>query len=313
MNFKRQSLDTYTDLNWAASATKSLKLPRDRFIQQIILRLKVTGNTDSSVTAANDGILAAIGALRITRGGNPIFNLTGADLWRINQYQFGRVGLASLITTTSQTGATLGEAEFIIPFMLNPKNPNDVKAVLPAHMFSSLDLYVDWGAAASPGTGYTITSAELRVALKEVDLTKEELGALKRIFMVNYSYEEKTHDAAYTDYKFQKDLPVGKILQEVFMTTIDNSVRNTGIMSAFKVKGIDNEFVKWDFTPSQNADAAEFGFPSGNIVTGFTAAKLSKMGAIDARGFSAGQLKVLANIGSPSSTSKTRFAYIELS
>ena len=323
-------VDNYTDLAWVAgSPSKRLAIPRNRFIQKLHLYLKVTGNTAASVTPGEDNILALFKGIRLVKGGETIVNLAGKDLAYMNAFEQSRFLTCYLITTVSQTGVTIGEADLVIPFMLDPQKDGDFNALLPAHMLASLDLFIDWGDSSDLGTGYTVTAASVKVTLKEVSLSAQDLSKLGSIWAVKYSATEKTIDAAYNNYLLPVDLPTGKLIQKAYLMTYNNSVRSDAIIAdpGFKLYDADTEMVRIFWLDSQHAlctysyiPTCAGSFPASGIpvpgrITGFSSVgieRLSPMG-IDATRYKAGDLRVGFNTGSPTSVAKIRLLTKELS
>jgi len=328
VNLFTRLVDNYTDLNWVASQGKRLAIPRNRFIQRIMLYFLITGNTAGTVVLSDNTILDWIPGIRLVKNGETIVNLAAKDLAFTNCYDKGRFPQVYAITTISQTGVTIGEANLTIDFMLNPKNDGDFYALLPAHMLSSLDLFIDWGAAAQ-ATGYTITAGVCKVTLKEVALTKEDLAKIGNIWAVKWTATEKTIDAAYGTYLFPIDLPTGKVIQRAYLNVVNNTVRSDAeiVDPGFKLYDADSEFSRMCWIDAQHALCDWAGIPSspgsfpaggppvpGRIV-GFNSLgieRLSPLG-LNATGYKAGDLRVGFNTLAPTAVSKVRLITKELS
>ncbi len=167
MQVNERKLDNYTDLSWAASATKKLALPRERFIERIRMLLTITGT--GTVTAADGGVAAQISNIKIVGNGDTLVNIKPQDLKRAMDIELGRLGKTN--TPVSGTG-TGGLMELILPFNPTPRNLFNFKCALPAYAFNSLDLVIDWGTAAAIGAGYVTSAATLQVQMREVYLTE---------------------------------------------------------------------------------------------------------------------------------------------
>lgn len=323
-------VDNYADLAWASgSPSKRLAIPRNRFIQRLLLYLKVTGNTAASVTPGEDNILALLKGIRVVRGGDTVVSIAGKDLAYSNCFDKGRFPTCYLITTVSQTGVTIGEADLSIDFMIDPQNDGDFHGLLPAHMLPSLDLFIDWGDSSDLGTGYTVTAAVMKVTLKEVSLDARDLAQVGSLWAVKLSATEKVIDAAYNNYLFPLDLPTGKLIQKAFIFAYNNSVRSDSIIAdpGFKLYDADTEFVRlpwldsqhalctWAYIPTNPGSFPAAGIPVPGRITGFTSLgieRLSPLG-LDATRYKAGDLRAGFVTGTPTATAKIRLLTKELS
>lgn len=320
-------VDNFTDLNWASgSPSKQLQIPRNRFIQKLLLHLKVIGDTGGSPTPSVAGLLGAISQLRLVASGETILNASLADLAYSNAFTFSRFPMNYLIVDTGQSGVTLGEADIIIPFMWKETDPSDVRGLLPAHMLPSLDLFADWNDTGL-GSDYTITAATLAVTLKEIGLDQADLNRYGNPLRIKYSAMEKTIDASYGNFQFIVNPPVGKIIQYAFLHAIDNSLMDDAILAdpGFVLKDADTQFIKKTWGQSQR-DLAAWGYaPSGiggfgvgnptpGIIPGFSSVGIEDLspGGLDCRGYKSADLQLGFCTGSPTPASKVRLFTKEL-
>ena len=299
VKFSRRTL-TET-LSWSASATSVLRIPRDRFIQQIHLRLAVTGNTAGSITPHEDAAAALVSAIRLVANGNDSkMYLTMRDLQEINALDYGVSPVTALTTTTSGTGIALGEAVATIDFRAAVKLDNDCAMLLPAHQLSSLDLYVDWGAASALGTGFTVTAATMYVSLKEADMTARDLAATGMMLNCKWSYKQVA-GAASTNFTEAIDLPTGSFLRRTLLRMYNNSARANTWLTRYRIEQqspIRQDILDMATLDSQSLDHLEYGVsPSG----GYTMIDFEEFGALDLRKSKEGDVKLKYLAGSPTS------------
>ena len=302
-------------IDYTASTTKKLALPRNRFLQAVYLYVKITGDTAGSVTADEEKAAALIKRVRIEAGqaDNPL-DLKGIDLWRFNKYNQGVVPRNSLSTTVSQSNITLGEYQAKMAFALS-QNPLEATHLLPAHMLSSLDIVVDWGAAADLGTGYTVDSVDAKVVVKEVDLTAEDLarltsrGGLRGVYLTD---REKNVDATYAAFGLKTDLPVGRTITRMLLTVIDNSVRNATLVTDYKVRREKPPKEDlWGPNPWDTGlvrDVYEQGLDEGDLDTGVSFLDFLTLGGLSGVGLKPGELQLQSTNGSPTATATVRVA-----
>ncbi len=308
---------------YASGATVALDLPRNRFISSVILRTTAIGDTAGSVTETENGLAALVPTVRlIANGKDERVSAELQDLYRYTKMRSQNTALLnSLLTTVSQTDVALGEVDAKIDFApgQDPRtNKLDVRALLPAHMFASLRLEVTWGTNASLGTGYTVDSGAMEVAIKEVSLSDAEIKAVSP-FMAYYLTElQQTKTAAVGNYGFEVNLPVGKIIRRFILTNIDNALRVAGVLatpsglSAYRVRdtkrgNLDVIETSWEMSVAQ--DRQEYGITPD---TGVTIVDLDSVGSLDARGYSQGQARLQANVDAPTGVSNVRLLLEEL-
>lgn len=299
--------------------TARLDLPRNRFIQKIYLRSRLVGDTDASLAPNEDNAAKFIKQVRLIANGNdPRIVAPLVDLHRYSSLRSGLALTNSLITTASQTGAVLGTTEAIISFTLHQGERNnalDPSALLPAHMFSSLVLEVDFDTDAAVGAAsgdYLVTGGELTVHVKEASLNAEEIKKIGRFSRYYLSTFEKTVDATYAQFPgFQIEMAPGKIVRRVMFTRINNSVRTAGVSATpsgtYRIRVKDNRKDKdvldgyWEDFVLQNK--LKYGIAPD---TGVVMLDLDEAGSLDARGLSKGQATIDSLNSSVTSVAKVR-------
>lgn len=307
---------------YAANSTKSIKIPRDRFIQKIMLRLKLVGDTGTVTPAEDAAAGAVIKAIRLVANGNDTkFYVSLPDLHYENWYEYGTRPDSYINTTNNQTDVEINRAQADICFMIDRTNPYELPAMLPAHQLSSLELFIDWGTASDLGTGYTIDASnaagvsELEVSLRECDLTSADIRQVSPFMAIKESAIEKTIDAAYSDYTFAVDLPVGGMLRKTALTAIRAGVRSDTQVPKYMVKQespIRREILQATWEASQRQDKVEYGIES--VLAGHTILDYGTIGrgGLDLRALKEGDVKFKCNTIAPSGTTKIRLVNQEI-
>jgi len=230
---------TMTDtLSWSASAKQVLGIPRQGYITDLNLYIKITYETSSGSNAVHEDNLANIlSSIRIATAGRDFYNVNDGRLALYlarMQYQ-DQVKNQTPITTASQTGQI---ADLLIPIHLGlqPYNVMDKTVVIPAVDLPSLDLEVTWGAAtALNGTGYTVTAATLYLTYTEMLLQRgETINQIipAGIFIPRMNAQKKAVSADYTNLSLETDVPVGDILSWMLvMVEGSTSLRNQNLVT----------------------------------------------------------------------------------
>jgi len=302
---------------FAAGATRSISIPRDRFIQKIELRLTITGTTAATVSAHEDNPMSLVRGIRLVANGNDVkLAASMTDLHYVDQYEYGTAPERFIQTATGlPAGSDLGRAAVVADVgSIEPKNPFDISSLLPAHTFSSLELFVDWGTSADLGTGYTVADARITVTLREADLTPEELREVEPMLKLYETFIEKTIDAAYPYYGFIVDLPTGNQLFRTVLTAVRAGIRSDTQITAFKVtqeSPVKAELLTDGWYESQARDKLQYGIET--VVRGICIIDYEKeIGGLDLRGLKAGDVKFRASTIAPSGTTKARLLNLEI-
>jgi hypothetical protein len=207
MRFQSRSLVTKTLVK---GGEESVDLPRDYFIQKIMVAVKITYNTGSSVSKMAT-IFDLIKELRIEKVGETqeVCVRVNGNLLRIkNYYDYGKEPVfTDFVTTTSQTGL-VANAFLYIDFRINLDDDFDVQGLLDAFNYSSLKLFVKLGSESDIGSGYTITDQKCDVLLWEAVPEGESLSVYERVF--DYS----TH---VVQTNIPAEPPTGRVIRRAFL------------------------------------------------------------------------------------------------
>lgn len=294
----------------AVSTNYSLDIPRNRFIQRLILRLRVVGTNSIQSGPADDKIAAFISSLKLTVDGKDT-RVSGslAELHYFSTYTQG-VLLQNNLVTTDGSSIEVGVCEAVVHFGLNPKNPFDTSGLLPAHMFTSLVLEFSTTAAAVIASGgFTFVSATLEVSGIEADLSAAEIKAQGKFWAYYLTSKVKTIDAVYTMAAPQEiSLPVGKIVRRIGVFTRLNSVRSDAQISEYAIrdKRRDIDMLRSLWGTSRTQDRYELGLRYGDQVTGYTIVDLTRLGSLNLKGYAPDQVTFQQATTGTTATSDTK-------
>lgn len=273
--YTSKTLDTLVP--YTLNTTGSIDLPRDRYIRQLDIRLVVNHtNAATAPTWIRNAPLGIMKELRLVANGNDNrVVIKPTDQYDINTFDFqGVPPRLTQYSTVSSTGDSI--AEFSIPFAFEPLNPTDLAEVLEALEFSSLKLYVDFGAASdiASANAPTIVSVSCQATLREVDLTSADLRSIGTHLIFKRTYEQQTISAAASDMTFVKDIPVGAIIRRIPMFVVNNSLLSNALVTYYKVtqeSPISREVLpKTAWEASRAQDQREYTVPNASMPDGFT-------------------------------------------
>lgn len=307
-------------LTWALSGKDSMALPRDRFHREYNLRFTGTLNNAGAGSAyiAVEEVLKALGQIRVVANGNDTQRSVNAYRKYVQQQYMRGVrpynDASSPYDASNPQTWTVGAAgtkDFIIDipidFALQPHNPFDLGACLPAQIASSLNLAVDFGAPTT--ADITITSAQVETHLKEVFMSPREsdklygsdLGKLVKLYETEIG--PKTIDAAYSELGFNMDITTGAIIQNLGIFTEAGSspyAASNDRVTKFQMKQespaiIDLDTASWN--QAQETDKLEHQVEL--IESGFVLYDAEiRAGGLDTRGLKTGDLKFKGNTAS---------------
>jgi hypothetical protein len=256
MKFSKRTLATET-LN--KSQENYIDLPRDYFIQKMLLRLDITYSTGTSVNKSGT-IWDVIKEVRVEREGkrsDTPFKLTGQQIRALSKYDYMKEpSYTDFITTTSQTGV-LAQAFIPVDFRIDKWNDTDVSALLDAFNYSALKLVVKLGSESDVGSGYTFSAQSLVPTLVEAIPESGE----KAISVFNHTLSYASFGSVSANQAC--DLRTGAIMRRLALITTSNSA-----ITDFEIKsGAQNVIPKTNFLANQNIDLIEYSPPS--IETGW--------------------------------------------
>jgi hypothetical protein len=293
VEFKERPVENnITDLNYVAGATVSIALPRERYLQKVMLRFTVTLSTGAS-PVHEDGILNLIRNVKLRSNKETYYDCRGWDVSEFNRKMYKVTPV-----NDSPVGAATYYAEISLDLMQNPADLNDQSALVDTLALSGLDLSIQWGLPADLGTGAVITSGSVSIQLREADLTPQDVQKQGTFYTVKHSIKEKTYTATGGEFIESINLPIGKILHYIGVKTIRTSTAQRGndVVSKYMVKAHDSkEIVKCEWLESIAEDRRDY--QQESVVVGYTAIDLrANFGGYDSRGEKDGDIKLHHNI-----------------
>ena len=318
---------------WTANRSGvNIPIPRDRFIQRMAVRVTGCVDTDASVapTLQEDNPLGIIKAIYVTANGNDTQRrLRGDRLWYLNSFRHATP--PERVTTPIATGESSTEFAFnlFLDFMRDPRNPFDISAMMPAQVYSSLKLFIDWGTGTDLDTNgkTTLVDATATVTLREGTMSNAEIRAaygreLQRLQKIYESEQTKTN-VQNTNYQFTMDLPVGHFINAIGVFAYDNTIRSDAIVNTqFRLQQkspLSVTLTQSDWMASQNYDKAEMNLDTildidvaltsvdlwNRPLRGLTIIDTEAQGGLDTRNMKSGDVQYQANIGAITGTSET--------
>src|SRR5262245_47117406 len=141
-----QTIPLTEKVEFTANSTKSIKIPRNRFIRELQMRLEckqVNGGTGP--TLQEDNPMGLVKRIRLVKNGKDIiFDVPMAlRLYEMKYIRGTEPERVQHSTTNSATSTAI--AEITIDFSVDENNEEDISALLPAANFTDLELYIDWG------------------------------------------------------------------------------------------------------------------------------------------------------------------------
>lgn len=209
---------------WSASGSINLELsPKPYTITEMDIDVYATVNTGATPGAYNDLWDRIISTLALTGKGKTYFAFSNARAMRHFNRFIVKQPRRPAPLAASQTGAT-AHVGYKIHFGVNPANPFDLTAGIPPSESGNLSLTGTWGAAAAPGSGYTITAASMYVTLHGVMPEPGDVPAqyLPKAFPI-WSQRTPTPVATSSRYATQDNIPAGGFLHSLLVMTFNGS------------------------------------------------------------------------------------------
>lgn len=311
MWFKNRTLDN--TITFSASTTQSLQLPRDRWIRQIMLRTRFTHTYGTSIVAGTHNFHKIHTQIRVVASGNDQLKaVEGYRLWTMNKYLHGCATMYD--EPINSDSGTTKDVYFLLHFALNPANPFDYSALLPAHLLSSLDLYVTFGSVTTYlGGAGTSTTGVTYVTVTEAYIDRQEEDMLfgqnkEKLFKMYETEQVYAISAACADYSQYIDVPVGSRIKKLGIFTETSSAYSDAVIAKYRVRQmspIDMELFHSEWLSSKQEDKLYYQLQEGKWTTvvgqdctetGFTMYDPEfKSGFLDTRGMKLGDLKFQMN------------------
>ncbi len=301
MRYANKTLDDVTSLS--AGATASVKLPRDRFVRDILpyFTLKIKNGGAGSVDVTESEIISLIQRIRVVVNGNDtLVDVNGYRKFLMNYYEFNTKSYTNIPTSIGAGATETFNFELPLIFAINPAVEWDINAVIPAHLTSSFYVYFEIGDPADINADFTLESgSQVEVTVKELYCDDSErrqvMANLRKIYELEVS---KSIDAIYSSYTYKVDLDVGHVIQKLGIFAYDSTpALSNSVISDFKIKqnspiDVDLEKIKWIQSIAEDKRM----YDMESIPTGLTIWDAEfKLGGLDTRGLKSGDVTFNAN------------------
>ena len=247
------------------SGTETFPLKRNDQVLEYILKIRAknsaTGNSPDNVTM--NTVESCISKIEI-RSGSAIFKSYSGELNRkLATYRNGRLpqtlhAQANGGTWDGSSDPALGWQEFSFPINFNvPSDPygNKTGIMLPAPLYDSLDLVLEYNFPTTAGAGFLTGGANKLFSLYALVKPKESVEAMrnKRILV-----EEKKHDhttVASGDKDFDLTLDSNRFMRQLMVFCYENEIGEGVDIDYLKLKVDGDTFweSKWGDLQAKNA------------------------------------------------------------
>ncbi|MBA7597130.1 hypothetical protein ES703_04125 [subsurface metagenome] len=210
-------------LDYAANATRSLALERVGLITDLELRVRFQYDVATAADVTEDSLAQIIKGMAIRDGQGHTWWACGdgRQLHWLDYLQYqGQVRMDEI---SDEDGTDkIAEALWHIHFGVNPLNPFDPSAGIPAVELGQLALEISWGAATDlAASGVTIDSGVVTVTPATI-LAGPQYNAVRRnILLPNVRWEKYDIAAAIGELGVQRALPAGTMLRKTLVMVVD--------------------------------------------------------------------------------------------
>jgi len=211
-------------LDYAANATRSLALERVGIITDLELRLKFQYDVSTSNTPTQDQLARIVKGLAVKDGQGRTWWCCGdgRQLHWLNYLQFGGQVRMDTLETGDDTDY-IAEALWHIHFGVNPKNPFDPSAGIPAAELGQLALEITWGAATDfAASGVSIDSGTVYVTPSTILAGPQYSAVRKNMLLPNVRWERYDIASALGNLGVTRELPAGTLLRKTLVMVVDS-------------------------------------------------------------------------------------------
>lgn len=196
-----------------------VKLPRAHLIRRIGLRYKLQYDSTSANAETWEGILAGLTDIEVKGNGGTIKKGRASDFYYKNQFIYGKAGEK----TTLETGTTSNSTGYFTIFLdFFSRKRQDVKDMLVAKLYSTLELNLTFGTPANQADNITFDSASVDVIVEEVldegQYTREEIAQFHVVKEVIHTITGITGAGRKT-----LELPLGNKIRNMMILAKDGS------------------------------------------------------------------------------------------
>lgn len=209
-------------LDYAENATRSLALERVGLITDLELRVKFQTDKTDTPTIKEDALARIIKGIAIRDGQGHTWWACGdgRQLHWLNYLQFnGQVRMDTPSTTETDY---VSEALWHIHFGVNPLNPFDPSAGIPAVELGQLALEISWGAATDiAAADLTIDSGTVYVTPATILSGPQYNAVRKNVLLPSVRWEKYDIAAAIGNLGVLRELPAGTMLRKTLVMVMD--------------------------------------------------------------------------------------------
>ena len=209
------------------------KLPTRGYVTRYEMLMKLDVSTGSGGgTPREDALFRFIKSLRIEHPGGRVFYSVpdGRMIKYMNVLDFGGLIREDPLPTDPDVTETI-YCKFVLNWGLEPSDPFDPTAVIPAGELSELQMTIVFGSDTDLGSGYTINGGEITITARYIS------GNTDIVFPDGYNIPvfnsvELDVNEVKGDLQIRDDLPVGNVLRyTMIMVTDPNDNRTNDYIS----------------------------------------------------------------------------------
>lgn len=209
-------------LDYAENATRSLALERVGLITDLELRVVFQTDCGNTPTIKEDALARIIKGLAIRDGQGHTWWACGdgRQLHWLNYLIFN--GQVRIDTPATSGSDNISEALWHIHFGVNPLNPFDPSAGIPAAELGQLALEITWGSATDiAAADLTIDSGTVYVTPATILSGPQYNAVRKNLLLPNVRWEKYDIAAAIGELGVQRALPAGTMLRKTLVMVVD--------------------------------------------------------------------------------------------
>jgi len=319
-----QTIPLTETIPFLANSTKTMKIPRNRFIREIQLRIEIVAvNGGTGPTLNEDNPMGIVKRIRLIKNGKDIIFDTEMALRFYSMKYIRGTEPDRAQTSTVNSATSTSVAEVSIDFSVDENNEEDISALLPAANFTDLELQVDWGTNTDLATAnaptITVASSLMRVSVVEAEVTTQDLAALAeamggeaKMLSKMVRQQDFTVDATYNNFQFSKNINVGSLVQRHTIRVVDNSLRADTLVSRFRFKQyspVQTDLEDRLWTSSQSKDKRRFSVET--LIRGITILNWEDKGFLDLTNLKEGDVKYEHNNVAQTGTAKVSLVSTE--
>lgn len=267
-------------ITYTASTQSRLQLSRNYHNQYLICKL-VVNHTNLTAVLLSDHFANLINSIQIVANGNK--TIKHIDAKKLVYNAIYNSGKAMSNTVNTADGAVTSTIYFTVDFskrgMVRPTDTIENSA-----LYNTFDMMVDWGSAASVGTGVTIDSAVLSVASNQLVNYSRNPGE-----RISHNIETQlTEEITSTTSEYQITLPVNKVYQNLLISSLVDGIRSNAVINSIKLKSGTTIFAEWSADDLRADNINSYKIANGSDADGLLLLDLVGRGrnsdALDTRG-----------------------------